>query len=462
MAKITIDTKPIRQLWPGVFKNLTPSRILVLGFGAVILIGGLLLTIPAVSRNGQPLRFLDALFTSTSAVCVTGLVVVDTGIHYSTLGHFIIIALIQTGGLGIMTMSTLIALLLGRRIGLKGRILIQESFNQFSLAGLVRLIINVLIVTAIFEFTGGLILSLRFLADFPPARAFAFGFFHSISAFCNAGFDLFGQVFGPYSSISHYVSDWTVILTVGGLVVCGGLGFPVIMELAKYPKTRHLSLHAKMALSISFLLILSGAILIFLFEINNPKTLGMLNPAGKFLGVLYQSITPRTAGFNSLDISQMRIATWFILIVFMFIGASPSSTGGGVKTTTIGVLLATIFATVRGKQDVELFERRFPQDLINRAFTLTFIALVWVCLVTLVMTLAEPYTFIRLLFEVTSAFGTVGLSTGITPSLSDISKILLILTMFIGRVGPLTVMIAITDVEHKPSGRFITDRVMIG
>jgi trk system potassium uptake protein TrkH len=462
MTTITNITKRLSRFGARLLKKLTPSRVMALGFGTIIIIGGFLLAIPMVTRNGEPLRLIDAFFTSTSAVCVTGLVVVDTGTRYSTLGHFILITLIQIGGLGIMTMSTLIALLLGRRIGLKSRILIQESFNQFSLAGLVRLIINVLIMTAIFEFTGGLILSLRFLADFPPAQAFAFGFFHSISAFCNAGFDLFGQVFGEYSSIVHYVSDWTVTLTIGGLVVCGGLGFPVIMELVKYPKTRHLTLHTKLALSITVLLIVIGAFLIFLSEMNNPKTIGGLNPSGKFLGALYQSITPRTAGFNTLDISQMRIATWFILIVFMFIGASPSSTGGGVKTTTVGVLFATIIATVRGKQDVDLFERRFPQDLINKAFTLTFIALTWVCLVTLILTVVEPYNFIRLLFEVMSAFGTVGLSTGITPSLSDISKILLILTMFIGRVGPLTVMIAITDTEHKPGGRFITDRVMIG
>lgn len=442
--------------------SLIPSRILVLGFASIILLGALLLTLPLASRNGLSLPFLDALFTATSAVCVTGLVVVDTGTHFTGFGQFVIIALIQIGGLGIMTMSTLTALILGKRIGLKSRILIQESFNQFNLAGLVRLVINVILVTFIFEFVGGLILSLRFLADFPAPRAFAFGFFHSVSSFCNAGFDLFGQIHGKFSSITHYVNDWTVTLTIGALIVCGGLGFPVISELVKYPKTKRLSLHAKVVLRITAILIVAGAAAIAAIEYTNARTLSGLSFNGKFLGSLFQSITPRTAGYNTLDISQMRPASWFIMIILMFIGASPSSTGGGVKTTTVGVLMAAVAATVRGKQDVTMFERRFPQDLINKAFTLTFIAISWVCFVTLVMSLVEPFSFIRLFFEVMSGFGTVGLTTGITPALTTLSRVLIIITMFIGRLGPLTVMVAITDVEHSKSGRYITDQVMIG
>lgn len=442
--------------------KLTPSRILALGFLAIILLGTFLLSLPMASKSGHGLGLLDALFTATSAVCVTGLLVVDTGTHFTQFGQFVIIALVQIGGLGIMTMSTLIALILGKRIGLKERIIIRESFNQFSLSGLVRLIKNVIIVTLVFEFVGGLILSLRFLADFPADRAFAFGFFHSVSAFCNAGFDLFGQVFGPYSGITHYVSDWIVSLTIGGLFVFGGLGFPVIIELLKYPKTRRFTLHTKVVLSITGLLIAVGAILIFAFEHNNPDTIGGLNFSGKLLGTIFQSITPRSGGFNTLDISKMHVATWLIIIILMFIGASPSSTGSGIKTTTFGVLLATVIATVRGKHDVEMFERRFPQDLVNKAITIMFISLAWVFLVSLVMSVVESHSYINLLFEVMSAFGTVGLSTGITPSLLSTSKFLLIITMFIGRIGPLTVMIALTDIERKPSGRYITDHVMIG
>lgn len=441
----------------------TPSRVLVIGFALVILGGAFLLTMPFVSRNGQPLRFLDALFTATSAVCITGLVVVDTGTHFTQFGQFIIIALIQIGGLGFMTFSTLIAIVLGKKIGLKERILIQESFNQFTLAGLVRLIRNVLLLTLAFEFIGGVILSIRFLFDYPINRALAFGFFHAVSSFCNAGFDLFGQVFGAFSGITHYVGDWTVSLTIGGLIIFGGLGFPVIMELLKYPQTRRLSLHTKLVLKMTLLLLLIGAIIIFLFEMNSVKTLAPLNWSGKFLGSLFQSISPRTAGYNSLDMSQLKIGTWFILIVLMFIGASPSSTGGGIKTTTFGVILAAVMATTKGKEDAEIYERRIAKDLVYKAMTIIMLALTWIAFVTLIMSFVEPHAFIKLLFEVVSAFGTVGLTTGITPALTDTSKILIAITMFIGRLGPLTIMVALTQVGHNNQAtKYIEDRVIIG
>ncbi len=441
----------------------TPSRVLVFGFATVIIIGAFLLTLPFASKDGQSLRFLDSLFTATSAVCVTGLVVVDTGTHFTQFGQILIITLIQIGGLGFMTFSTLIAMVLGKKIGLKERILIQESFNQFTLAGLVKLIRHVLLLTFIFEFLGGLILSIRFLFEYPPDRALAFGFFHAISAFCNAGFDLFGQVFGQFTSITHYVSDWTVSLTIGGLIVFGGIGFPVIMELIKYPETRRLSLHTKLVFKTTVLLLIIGTILIFLFEMNNIKTIASLNWNGKFLGVLFQSITPRTAGYNSLDISQLKIATWFILILLMFIGASPSSTGGGIKTTTFGVILAAVFSTINGKEDAEVFERRIAKDLVYKAVTITMLALSWVAFVTLIMSLVEPHSFIKLLFEVVSAFGTVGLTTGITPVLCDTSRILILLTMFIGRLGPLTIMLALAQAKQTSQAtKYIEDRVIIG
>ena len=419
---------------------------------------------PLASMEGQSLRFLDALFTATSAVCVTGLVVVDTGSYFNTFGQFVIISLIQIGGLGFMTFSTSIAMVLGKKIGLKERILIQESFNQFSLAGLVRLIRNVLLLTVVFEFLGGAILSIRFLFDYPIDRALAFGFFHSVSAFCNAGFDLFGQVFGEFTSLTHYVNDWTINLTIGGLIILGGMGFPVIIELFKYPQTRHLSLHTKLVVKITAMLLIMGTIIIFLLEMTNLKTIAGLDSSGKILGALFQSITPRTAGYNSLDMTQLRIGTWFILIILMFIGASPSSTGGGIKTTTFGVLLAAVIATIHGKEDAEVAERRIAKDLVYKAMTITMLALSWVALVTLVMSLMEPHTFIQLLFEVVSAFGTVGLTTGITPLLCDISKILIMITMFIGRLGPLTIMLALAHANQANQAviKYIEDRIIIG
>lgn len=450
----------------GLFKfKLTPSRVLVFSFAVLIILGTLFLSLPFASKNSKSIRIIDALFTATSAVCVTGLVVKDTGTQFSQFGQFIIIALIQIGGLGIMTFSTFVAMIFGKKISLKERLLIQESFNQFSLAGLVRLIKNVLLLTLVFECLGGLILSIRFLFQYPPSQAFAFGFFHAISAFCNAGFDLFGQVFGPFTSLSGYTNDWTVNVTIGSLFVIGGLGFPVIVELLKYPSTRKLSIHSRLVLSLTLILIIIGAILFFIFEYTNTKTLFGLDWSGKILSSLFQSLTPRTAGFNSLDISQFRVGTLFIMIILMFIGASPSSTGGGIKTSTFGVLLAAVVATINGKEDAEILKRRIPKDLVYKALTIIILALCWVALVTLVMSLVEPFIFIKLFFEVMSAFGTVGLTTGITPLLTDISRILLIATMFIGRVGLFTVMVALSQSLHNSNQatfKYIEDRVLIG
>jgi trk system potassium uptake protein TrkH len=443
--------------------ELTPARILVLGFGGIILVGAALLTLSIASKDGQRLRFLDALFTATSAVCVTGLVVVDTGSHFTRFGQTVIISLIQIGGLGFMTMSTLFAMVVGKKIGLKERILIQESFNQYSLAGLVRLIRNVVLMTLAFEVTGGIILTIRFLRDFPIERALAFGFFHSVSAFCNAGFDLFGQVYGPFSSITHYASDWIVNGMIGGLVLCGGLGFPTIMEIVRYPQAHKLSLHAKIVIKMTTALIIVGSLVILAIELNNSKTIaGLDNISGKLLGTAFQALTPRTAGFNTLAIDQLHQATWFFMVILMFIGASPSSTGGGVKTTTFGVMLATIIATIKGKDDVEFFERRIPRDLVYKAITIITFGLGWVGFVSLVMSLVEPYEFLRIFFEVMSAFGTVGLTTGITPDLTDISRIFLMLTMFIGRVGILTVTVAMFKTYKPVSSKYIEERIIIG
>lgn len=442
--------------------HLRPPQVLVLGFAAVILTGAVLLTLPIASNSGKGLRFLDALFTATSAVCVTGLVVVDTATQYSRFGQLVILCLIQVGGLGFMTMSTLIAFLLGKRISLRERLVMQEALNQFSPAGLVRLTRNILLTTLIVEGTGAAILAARFAFDYPLGRSIYMGIFHAVSAFCNAGFDVMGDLAGPFSSFTSYVSDPVVSLTVCGLIVIGGIGFPVIQELYHYRKMRRLSLHAKLVLKITAVLIITGTILVFLFERSNPQTMGRLGSGGKLLAALFQAITPRTAGFSTLNIGAMRLGTLFLLIMLMFIGASPSSTGGGIKTTTFGVLLATVIATIRGYDEVEIGKRRLPKDLIFKALTIAVLALALVITVTLVLTFTEKATFIQILFEVTSAFGTVGLSTGITPNLTDPARILIILTMFIGRLGPLTVAVALAQRTRPGRVEYIEDRVMIG
>ncbi|MCL6615426.1 MAG: Trk family potassium uptake protein, partial [Firmicutes bacterium] len=306
------------------------------------------------------------------------------------------------------------------------------------------------------------ILACRFAFDYPLGQSIYMGIFHGVSAFCNAGFDVMGRLTGPFSSFTSYVRDPVVSLTVCALIVTGGIGFPVIQELYRYRKTYRLSLHAKLVLKVTAALIILGTAAIFLFEYNNPATMRPLGLGGKILSALFQSITPRTAGFSTLNIGAMRLGTLFLLIMLMFIGASPSSTGGGIKTTTFGVLLATVIATIRGYEEVEIGKRRLPKDLIFKALTIAVLALALVITVALILTFTEKATFIQILFEVTSAFGTVGLSTGITPNLTDPARILIILTMFIGRLGPLTVAVALA--QRRRSGRveYIEDRVMIG
>lgn len=442
--------------------KLTPSQVLIIGFLVLIIVGAFLLQLPNASRGKAPLSLLDVLFTATSAVCITGLTVVDTGTQFTEFGQFIIIMLVQIGGLGIMTFSTLAAIILGRKIGLKERLLIQESFNQISMYGLVKLIKNVLLLTFSFELLGGLILSICFLRHYPPGQALAFGFFHAVSAFCNAGFDLFGQVSGPFTSLVSYTNDWIVNLTIGGLLITGGLGFPVIVELFNYSSTGKLSLHSKLVLIMTFSLIIIGAVLIFFFEFNNINTMAGLDWPHKILSALFQSVSLRSSGFSTMDISQFRVSTWIIFIIFMFIGASPSSTGGGIKTTTFGLLLAAVIATIRGREDAEILERRIPKDLVYKALTIVMLALGWVAMVSLVISLVEPYSFIKLFFETISAFSTAGLSTGITPTLTVISKSLIIITMFIGRIGFFTVMVALLKNADSTKNKYIEERVIIG
>lgn len=444
-----------------LFRRFSPSQVLVFGFMGVILFGSFLLTLPISARTGH-IRWLDALFTSTSAVCVTGLVVVDTGTTFSTFGQMVILSLIQIGGLGFMTMSTMMAILLGKRIGLKERLLIQESLGQSTLAGMVRIVRQILLVTLAVEALGGIILSIRLAFELPLGQAVYFGFFHSVSSFCNAGFDLFGMVHGPFSSITHYVKDAWVSLTIAGLIIIGGIGFPVIFEFLYRETRKRISLHTRLALLVTVVLLILGTLAILLLEFNNPDTLFKLNGPQKILASLFQSVTPRTAGFNTLDYSKMRDSTLFLSIMLMFIGASPSSTGGGIKTVTFGVLMAAVFATIRGREDAELYERRLPKEIVYKAFSLTVIALALVVIVTMLISIAEKFSFIRILFEVVSGFGTVGLSTGLTPFLSDFSRILLILTMFAGRVGLLTIAVALTQRLQTGNVRFMEDRVMIG
>ncbi|WP_082799313.1 TrkH family potassium uptake protein [Geobacillus icigianus] len=438
---------------------LDPPKILVLGFALIILAGALLLTIPMATVNGKGLPFLDALFTATSATCVTGLVVVDTGTTFTLFGQLVILALIQVGGLGFMTFATLFAFLLGKRISLKERLLLQEALNQLTIEGIVRLVKRIFIFTIVIEGVGGVLLSLRFALDMPVGRAIYFGFFHAISNFNNAGFDLMGE----FRSLTGYVDDPVVSLVVPLLIILGGIGFIVMNEVYEYRQTRRLSLHTKVVVVTTGWLLLASMALILLLEWNNPKTMGPLSLSGKLLSAFYQAVTPRTSGSNTLNIPDLTQPTLFLIIFLMFVGASPGSTGGGIKTTTFTTLLGAVWSQIRGKEDVVLFRNRIIYDTVYKSLTVTMSGLFVVMLVTMVLTVTESgKDFLMILFEATSAFGTVGLSMGLTPELSPLGKMFIILTMFAGRVGPLTIAYAVTLRRQPDPFRYPKGRMMIG
>lgn len=444
------------------FIRLTPPQFLVIGFALIILLGALLLMLPASSATGEPTRFIDALFTATSATCVTGLVVVDTGIHWSTTGKVIIMLLIQIGGLGFMTMATLIMLVFRRRISLRERLILQEALNQSSMEGIVRLIRKVLLYSLVVEATGALLLTARFAYDMPFGDALFFGLFHGVSMFNNAGFDLFGPLTGPFSSLTSYAQDPLVSIVVMLLIIIGGIGFIVIADVHDYRVKKKLSLHSKVVLTSTGLLIGIGALVFYVFEYTNPLTLGPLTPGGKVLASFFASVTPRTAGANTIDISGMRQASQFFTIILMFIGASPGSTGGGIKTTTFSILIGAMIAMLRGKEDIVFFRSRLAKDRIYKAITLTLFALMLVIVVSMVLSTTEDVAFLRILFEVTSGFGTVGLSMGLTPQLTLVGKILIVFMMFLGRLGPLTLAYALQPKSEKELIRYPEGKITIG
>ncbi len=438
--------------------TISPSQLFVIGFGMLILLGAWLLTLGISTVDGKGLSFIDALFTSTSATCVTGLVVVDTGTTFTLFGQIVILSLIQIGGLGFMTVASLFVLLLGGRISLRQRLLIQESLNNISVGGVIRLVQRILVFTLVFEGIGALILGLYWLKDMSWQKSFYWGIFHSVSNFNNAGFDLVGH----FRSLTPFVDDPVVNIVIMILIVAGGIGFVVIDELVDYRHTKKLSLHTKVVLTTTAILIFGGAFLIFIMEFNNPKTLVPLNWSGKVLGSFFQSICTRTDGSNTLPIGDMRQATLLLLITLMFIGASPGSTGGGIKTTTFATLLGAVWAMIKGQGDVVFFKQRIRNEKVYKALTIISSAMMLVISVTMILSITEKADFLTVLFETTSAFGTVGLSMGLTPTLTVLGKLLISLTMFAGRVGPLTVAFALSLDRNKKHYRYSEGKITIG
>ncbi len=440
------------------FEKISPPQLLVIGFGLIILLGTFLLTLPIATVDGNGLSFVNALFTATSATCVTGLVVVDTGTAFTTFGQLTILSMIQIGGLGFMTVATLFTILLGRKISLRQRLLIQESLNQISLEGMVRLVKSVFLFTLLFEAIGAIILSIWWSFDTSWQHAMYMGIFHSISSFNNAGFDVMGE----FKSMTDYVSDPVVNIVLMLLVIAGGIGFIVIAELIQFQKRRKLSLHTKVVLSSSAFLILFGALVILAIEFNNPKTMAPLDWDGKILSAFFQSVVARTEGMNSLPVGDMHQSSLFLIIILMFIGASPGSTGGGIKTTTFVTLLGAVWSMIRGAGDVVFFKQRIESDKVYKALTITMASVFLVLGVTMILCITENDDFLTILFETTSAFGTVGMSMGLTPHLTTFGKILLSIVMFAGRVGPLTVAFALSWERKKKHFRYSEGKIIIG
>jgi trk system potassium uptake protein TrkH len=423
---------------------MSPPQILALSIAGLIFTGSLLLTLP-ISATGPRISYVDALFTATSAVCVTGLIVVDTPNALSPFGQVVVLLLVQFGGLGYMTVSTVLAAALGRSITLQERLTLQEGLNAEGLEGLLRFARVVLQLTLAFELTGAAILAARWWPELGP-RALWFGLFHSISAFNNAGFALWSD------SMIRWRADLTVNVVMSALIICGGLGFFVLRELLQIRSARTaLSLHTKVTLTATMLLLVGGTATFLLLEGSNPRTLGAGWPLEeRILAAWFQSVTARTAGFNTMDIGGMTQAGLFVTMALMFIGAAPGSTGGGVKTTTFSITVAALWATIRGHADVTLFKRRLPPEIVAKAFFVSLIAFLGLNVVAGLLLVTEDRSLLLTLFEATSAFGTVGLSTGENGSVVSLSaffttpgKLLVALMMFMGRVGPLTLAFAV-------------------
>lgn len=441
-----------------------PERFLSLGFLALIVVGGLLLALPVSAAGGRSIGLRGGLFTATSAVCVTGLSIIDVGAQLSGFGQAVLLILIQVGGMGFMVFATLIMVALGKRITLKERMLLRDSMNQTTLAGMVRLTLAFFLMALVIEIAGALLLMTRLIPRYGAAQGVWMSVFTAISAFCNAGFDLFGG----YRSLLDFQGDPVVLFTLAVLIMLGGLGFPVIME-CLHLKLRRVSLHTKLVLSITAALLLTGTAAVALLEWRNPLTLDNgMNAWQKLMNSFFQSVTFRTAGFASLDQASLSDSSKLIGSLFMFVGASPASTGGGVKTTTVAILFLVVGSVVRGRERICAFGREIAADTARRAMTIVMIGLFLVLGITCALSVLERnsgFALIDLFFEATSAFSTTGLSSVGTPALRPVSQWLLMPLMYFGRVGPLTLACALAGrLENRRANRvhYPEEKIMIG
>lgn len=443
--------------------KISPTRIIALSFILVILCGTVLLCLPLSSRTGQWTHPLDALFTSTSATCVTGLIIADTYTNWSLFGQLVILVMIQIGGIGLMTVISMIFIFMKRKLSMQERMLLMQAAGNVQVAGMVKLIKRILAGTAIIESFGAILLAIRFIPKMGFGQGLYYAVFHSVSAFCNAGFDLMGK-YEPYSSFTAYQDDWLVNLTLAALIILGGIGFLVWEDILKNKcKFSKYSLHSKLILITAGILLLLGTIGFFIFE-SNFTMKGDAVPE-RILKSFFASTTMRTAGFNTIDYSQMSPSAILLSDALMMIGGSPGSTAGGIKTTTIAVIFIAMISMSRGNSDITIFKKRLGKDLVKQAAVIVVVYLTYVILGTMLICHIEAINNIRLSsaqFEVISAACTVGVTMGITPHLSALSHVILIILMYGGRIGGFSLMLVFGELNKKPPLKRPKEKVLIG
>ena len=441
-------------------KRLSQTQFIILGFFIIIVVGTFLLMFPISSADGSFTSFADCVFTAVSATCVTGLVVVDTFTHWSVFGQIVILCLIQVGGLGFITIGVMFSMILRRRIGLKTRGLLQESVNTLKIGGIIKLTKKIIKGTLLIEGIGALILGIRFSFDYGPLRGMYYGLFHSVSAFCNAGFDLMG-INEPYCSLTRYVGDPVVNITVMALIIIGGIGFIVWDDITTNKLNfKKYMLQTKVVIVTTAVLVLGGGLLFFATEFNN--TMAGMNPGTRILASLFSSVTARTAGFNTVDTAALTGGSKILTVVLMFIGGSPGSTAGGIKTTTIFVLLINLFSGISTGKGGSVFKRRFEEDAVRKASFVFLLNLLLGLVACFIILAVNNLAFEDVVFEVFSAIGTVGMSTGITRDLNIVSRVIIMILMFCGRIGSLSFALSFMQNKKSAPVYYPSENISIG
>lgn len=440
--------------------NLSSSRKMILGFLSSTIIGTFVLMLPFSLQEGETLNFLQSIFTITSAICVTGLSVVDVSKVFTPAGQMVILVFIQLGGLGVMTFSSLIFVMAGKKMTYEERVVLKDERNADDSEEISSFLKKIVCTVIFIESVGAILLTYTFMNElkFAFPKALFYGVFHSISAFCNAGFSLFSN------GLEGFAQSIVLNLTISYLIILGGIGFAVITSFVTVIRKdiNRFNLTSKLAILISIILTFGGTLLFLIMEYNNPSSIGELGFIEKIIASFFQSVTTRTAGFNTVPLANLESGTIFLFLILMFIGASPGSAGGGIKTTTIGVIAFYVIGVVKGRKQTELFNRRIGWEIINRAVSVLFLAILYISIVTMIILTIESFDFEKVIFEVISAFATVGLTLGITPDLHWFSKVLLIITMFVGRLGPLTFALAIGESKKKEEYEYPKENILVG